>query len=46
MIEAKFRRNLERRLGASAGPLLELSADQARFEATPVDEFVDRLVER
>jgi 2-methylcitrate dehydratase len=46
MIEAKFRRNVTRRFGASADALIELCADQARFEATPVDAFVDGLVER
>ena len=45
MIEEKFRRNVARRFsGAAEAAILGVCADQARFEATTVDEFVDRCV--
>ncbi|MEO8442387.1 MAG: bifunctional 2-methylcitrate dehydratase/aconitate hydratase [Betaproteobacteria bacterium] len=45
MLEAKFERNLARRLSASAMRSIQaLCADQARFEATAVDDFIDPLV--
>lgn len=41
----KFERNLARRFDAQrSAEILELCSDQARLEATPVDEFLDLLV--
>jgi len=45
LLEAKFRRNLERRFPKERrGAILELCRDQKRLEATPVKEFVDLFV--
>ena len=45
MVEEKFRRNLASRFsGSMEAAILDVCADQARFEATAVDEFVDKCV--
>ncbi|MBI3936793.1 MAG: bifunctional 2-methylcitrate dehydratase/aconitate hydratase [Betaproteobacteria bacterium] len=45
MLEAKFRATLARRFPPrQQAAILEICLDQARFEATPADEFVDRFV--
>jgi 2-methylcitrate dehydratase len=45
MLEAKFARHVARRFPRGKQPtILELFEDQARFEATPVNEFVERFV--
>src|SRR5882762_7763399 len=45
LLEAKFRRNLERRFPKERCELIvELCRDQKRLEATPVNEFVDLFV--
>jgi 2-methylcitrate dehydratase len=45
MIEEKFRRNVARRFsGPAVSAILDLCADPSRFEATPVDELVDKFV--
>jgi 2-methylcitrate dehydratase len=45
MVEEKFRRNVARRFsGPAEAAILDVCADQARFEATAVDEFVDKCV--
>src|SRR5882757_6893919 len=45
LLEAKFRRNLERRFPKERRELIvELCRDQKRLEATPVKEFVDLFV--
>src|SRR6266581_610043 len=45
LLEAKFRRNLERRFPKERREaILELCPDQRRLEATPVNEFVDMFV--
>ena len=42
LLEAKFRRNLERRFPKERREaILELCRDQKRLEVTPVKEFVD-----
>jgi 2-methylcitrate dehydratase len=45
LLEAKFRRNLERRFPKERREaILELCSDQTRLEATPANEFVDLFV--
>ena len=45
MLEAKFNSHLARRFSSKQQTaIIDIFADQARFEATPVDEFVDRFV--
>jgi 2-methylcitrate dehydratase PrpD len=45
LLEAKFRRNLDRRFPKDRrDAILELCQDQKRLEATPVDEFIDTFV--
>jgi 2-methylcitrate dehydratase len=45
ILEDKFRRNLATRFPAKRGAeIFELCKDQKRLEATPVNEFMDRLV--
>ena len=45
MLEAKFRKNLARRFPPKQqAAILELCMDQARLEAVPVHQFVDRFV--
>jgi 2-methylcitrate dehydratase PrpD len=45
LLEAKFRRNLERRFPKERREaILSLCSDQRRLEATPVKEFVDLFV--
>jgi len=45
LLEAKFRRNLERRFpSARREAILDLCRDQQRLEKTPVSEFVDLFV--
>ncbi|MEO1203786.1 MAG: bifunctional 2-methylcitrate dehydratase/aconitate hydratase [Pseudomonadota bacterium] len=45
VLEAKFRRNLATRFPAGrAKAIFELCKDQAKLEATPVHEFMDRFV--
>jgi 2-methylcitrate dehydratase len=45
MIEEKFKRNVARRFnGSRADTILRVCADQAQFEATAVDDFVDKCV--
>jgi len=45
LLEAKFRRNLERRFPKERCELIvELCRDQKRLEATPVKEFVELFV--
>src|SRR5258706_14890620 len=45
LLEAKFRRNLERRFPKDRREaILELCRDQKRVEATPVNKFVDMFV--
>jgi 2-methylcitrate dehydratase len=45
LLEAKFRRNLERRFpGERRDVILDLCRDQNRLEKTPVSEFVDSFV--
>ncbi|OGA23339.1 MAG: 2-methylcitrate dehydratase [Betaproteobacteria bacterium RIFCSPLOWO2_02_FULL_67_26] len=44
LLEAKFRTNLARRFAPKQQrAILDLTRDQARLEATPVNEFVDRF---
>ena len=44
-LEAKFRKHLARRFPQKQqAAILEICLDQARLEATPVNEFVDRFV--
>lgn len=45
MLERKFRANLGVRFPAArSDEIFELCLDQARLEATPVNEFMDLLV--
>jgi 2-methylcitrate dehydratase len=45
LLEAKFRRNLERRFEAATRQrILDVSLDRARLEALPVNEYVDLYV--
>jgi len=45
LLEAKFRRNLERRFPKERREaILSLCRDQTRLEATPANEFVDLFV--
>jgi len=45
LLEAKFRRNLERRFpGERCDAILDLCRDQSRLGKTPVNEFVDMFV--
>ncbi|MFC4158069.1 bifunctional 2-methylcitrate dehydratase/aconitate hydratase [Chitinimonas lacunae] len=45
VLEAKFKRNLHRRFPQKqVDAILALCADQAKLEATPVNEFVDLMV--
>ena len=45
VMEEKFKRNVARRFRPERlAAILEVCNDQARFEATPVDEFVDRCL--
>jgi 2-methylcitrate dehydratase len=45
MLEEKFARNVKRCFsGAGLEAILDVCADQARFEATAVDEFVDKCI--
>jgi 2-methylcitrate dehydratase len=42
LLEAKFRRNLARRMDEGARQrILDVSLDQQRLEETPVNEYVD-----
>jgi 2-methylcitrate dehydratase len=45
MLETKFRKHLARRFAQKReAAILDLCMDQARLEATPVNEFLDRFV--